>query len=192
MLVSRKINKHETKEYHKNALEKAKDFLELYEDPTKSVTHDENSDEKYERNIHIIKIIIQAVLLCVEQGIALRGHRELDSSNDAGKNSDTERKMQRGNFLANINAFATLDAVLMEHFEKGAKSVKMVSRQIQNDIVEYLSEFVRSKIKDEIPEYYAITADEVTDRFFNKEILLLCLRYVRFCTNEKPYICKTF
>ena len=76
MLVSRKINKHETKEYHKNALEKAKGFLELYEDPTKSVTHDENSDEKYERNIHIIKIIIQAVLLCVEQGIALRGHRE--------------------------------------------------------------------------------------------------------------------
>ena len=34
------------------------------------------TDKKYERNIHIIKIIIQAVLLCAEQGIALRGHRE--------------------------------------------------------------------------------------------------------------------
>ena len=37
---SEKITKHETKEYHKDALEKAKDFLESYEDPTKSVIHD--------------------------------------------------------------------------------------------------------------------------------------------------------
>ena len=88
-----KITKHETKEYHKDALEKAKDFLELYEDPTKSVTYDKNSDEKYERNIHIIKIIVRVVLLRAEQGLALRGHREHDSSNDARKNSDTERTM---------------------------------------------------------------------------------------------------
>ena len=90
---SGKITKHETKEYHKDALEKAKDFLESYEDPTKSVTYDKNSDEKYERNIHIIKIIIRVVLLCAEQWIALRGHREKDSSNDVGKNSDNERTM---------------------------------------------------------------------------------------------------
>ena len=87
---SEKITKHETKEYHKDALEKAKDFLELYEDPTKSVPHDKNSDEKYKLNIHIIKIIIGAILLCAEQGIVLRGHREQDSSNDTGKISDTE------------------------------------------------------------------------------------------------------
>ena len=68
----------------------------------------------------------------------------------------------------------------MEHLEKCAKNAKMVSWQIQNDIIECLSEFVQSKIKDEIPDYYAIIADEVTDRFSNKEILLLCLRYVRF------------
>ena len=30
--------------------------------------------------------------------------------------------MQRGNVLAIINYFATLDAVLMEHLEKGAKT----------------------------------------------------------------------
>ena len=67
-----KIAKCETKEYHKNALEKAKSFL----DPTKSVTHDKKSNEKDERNINIIKIIIERVLFCTEQGIALRGHIE--------------------------------------------------------------------------------------------------------------------
>ena len=74
----------------------------------------------------------------------------------------------------------------MEHLEKGAKNATMVSWQIQNDIIECLSEFVRSKIKDEIPEYYAIIADEGTDRFSNKDILLFCLRYIRFGVNEKP------
>ena len=51
----------------------------------------------------------------------------------------------------------------------------MVSWHIQNDILEFLSEFVRSKIKDAIPDYCAIIADEVIDRFSDKEILLLCL-----------------
>ena len=46
----------------------------------------------------------------------------------------------------------------------------MVSWQIQNDIIECLSELVWSKIKDEIPDYYAIIADEVTDRFSTKKI----------------------
>ena len=101
--------------------------------------------------------------------------------------------MQRGNFLAIVNAFVKLDDALMEHLKKGAKNAKMVSWQIQNDILECLSKFVRSKIKsDEIPDYYAIIADEITDRFSNKEILLLCLRYIRFCANEKPYMCETF
>ena len=58
--------------------------------------------------------------------------------------------------------------------------------------MECLTEFVRSTINDEIPDYYAIIPDEVTVRFSNKEILLLCLRYVRFCANEKACIFKTF
>ena len=53
--------------------------------------------------------------------IALRGYREQDSSNDAGKNSDTERAMQKSNFLAIINAFATVDDVLIEQLERDAK-----------------------------------------------------------------------
>ena len=59
---SEKIVKHENKEYHEDALERAKKFLESYED----------------------------------LGTALSAHREQDSSNKVGKNSDTERAMQRG------------------------------------------------------------------------------------------------
>ena len=83
----------------------------------------------------------------------------------------------------------------MKYLEKGAKNAKMVPGQIQNDIIECLSEFVRLKIKDGIPEYYTSIVDDVTDRFSIKEILLLyyftSLRYVKCCTNEKSYICET-
>ena len=51
--------------------------------------------------------------------------------------------MLRRNFLAIINAFRTLGAVLMEHLEKGAKNASMASWKIQNAIIECLSEFVR-------------------------------------------------
>ena len=105
----------------------------------------------------------------------MRGHREQDPSNDVGRNFDTERAMQRGNFLAIKNLFATLDDVLMGHLEKDTKNAKMWQIQndnlwqIQNDIIKCLSEFVWSKIKDEIPDYYAIITDKVTGRFSSKE-----------------------
>ena len=40
-------------------------------------------------------------------------------------------------------------------------------------------------------DYFAVIDDEVTDRFSNSEIILLCLRYVTF-HNKKPKICETF
>ena len=46
--------------------------------------------------------------------------------------------------------------------------------------------------QDEIPDYYTIIADEITDRFSNKEIVLLCSYYIRFGANENLCICETF
>ena len=76
--------------------------------------------------------------------------------------------MQRDNFLL-INAFATLNAVLIEQLKKCAKNAKMVSWQIRNDINESLSKFLRSKSKDGNPDYYTIISDVVTDRFSNEK-----------------------
>ena len=79
------------------------------------MTYGKISNENYDRNIHVIKIITGAVLLCAEQGIALGGLRKQDSSNDAGKISVPEKTMQRAKFLANINVFAASDTVLMKY-----------------------------------------------------------------------------
>ena len=72
-----------------------------------------------------------------------------------------------------------MDNTLKNHLENGPKNAKMSSAKIQNEIIACIAIFVRMKIKDivEKMKYFSIIADEVTDRYSNKEILLLCLRY---------------
>ena len=69
----------------------------------------------------------------------------------------------------------------------------MLSWNIQNDIISCLAEFVGDRVKEHISEspHYAIIADEVTERYSNKEVLLICLGYLRYI-NVEPRIYKTF
>ena len=57
--------------------------------------------------------------------------------------------------------------------------------------IECLATFVRSNIKAEMSDHFAVVAEKVTNRFSNSEVLLLCLRYATFHT-KKPKICGTF
>ena len=68
--------------------------------------------------------------MCAEQGITLRDLTKQHSSNDLGKTPDTEKAMQRGNFLTIINAFATWDAVLVEHLEKVKHFMKRFIKKV--------------------------------------------------------------
>ena len=72
-------------------------------------------------------------------------------------------------------------------FRKWSKKCK----NNNNDIIACLAEFIRKRIKVEMSEYHAIITDEVTDQFSNKEILLLCSRYLTF-QNGLPIIHETF
>ena len=94
--------------------------------------------------------------------------------------------MLRGNFPTIINVFATLDAALMEHLEKDAKTPRWYQGKFKITYLNVYLIFFRSIIKDKIPDYYAIISDEVTDRFYNKKTLTFCLGCVKFCANEKP------
>ena len=85
-------------------------ILRTFENPTEAVNHDKKRESNYERNVHILKMIIEAVILYVEQGLALRGHR------DHGKpvsddDDDNMKKVYQGNFLAIVNTFAKFDTI---------------------------------------------------------------------------------
>ena len=56
-----------------------------------------------------------------------------------------------------------------------------------------MADWVRREIIKQIQDFkhYIIIADEVTDMYSNKEILLLCIHYLN-CTKERPAIEEAF
>ena len=57
---------------------------------------------------------MQVVALCAQQGLALRGHREVES-----KNNEDSRD---GNFQAILKSFAEINPLLKDHLQHGAKT----------------------------------------------------------------------
>ena len=87
---------------HKRNTGKAKHFIAVFEDPTKRVIHDKNESKKYECNLYILKVDIQAVLLCSVQVLSLREHRGYGKF-DVTREKGTDEKARRGNFHAVLN-----------------------------------------------------------------------------------------
>ena len=63
---SEKIKEHQLTEYHKRNAGKTKHFIAVFEDRTEAVSYDKNENQMYVCNLYILKVVIQAVLLCLE------------------------------------------------------------------------------------------------------------------------------
>ena len=157
--------------------------MKTYEDPTIHVNHDVNKQKWFDGNVHILKFNIKAVNLCSKQGLPLCGHR--DNSRDLFSRD--------GNFFAVVKTLADMDLILKDHLETDFKDAEMTAWKIQNEIISCIAESVRTEIRSILKErkYYSIIADEVTDRFAGKEILLLCIRYSNNL-KEEPTIKEVF
>ena len=86
-------------------------------------------------------------------------------------------KTRRGNFYVVLHSFPMLDPKFRNHLKHGSKNSKMISWKIQNEAIqnECLATFLRSNIKAEMSDYFAVIADEVTDQLSDSVVLLLCL-----------------
>ena len=156
-----KIKEHQLSEYLKRNSEKAKHFITVFKDPTKAVSYDKNENEKYKCNFYILKVVIQAVLLCSEQGLPLRTHRdygEFDVTRDKG----TDEKTRRGNFYAVLNSFAMLNPTFTNHLKHGTKNSKMMLWKIKIEVIGCLATFRHSGIKSEMPDSFAVIAEKIT------------------------------
>ena len=69
----------------------------------------------------------------------------------------------------------------------------MVSFRIQNEVFACIAEVVRRLIRYVLDnsKFFSVIADEVTDHYTNKEILLLCFQYVNLL-QEKSTIQEIF
>ena len=133
-----------------------------FEDLGKNVAYDTKNQERYDKNVHALKCIMQAVALCAQQGLALRGNREVESED----NEDS----RDGNFQAILKSFADIYPLLKDHLRHGPKNSQMKSWKIQNEMINCMLDCVRKEIIKQIQDFkhYTIIADEVTDRYSNK------------------------
>ena len=127
-------------------------------------------------NCQKLSSIFKTILLCGQQNIALRGHR--DNATDIER--DWMGTENHGNFQA-LLAFrvGAGDVVLGEHLSSGARNATYTSSIIQNQVIDILADQVRQKIINKVHQarWYSVIADEVTDES-NKEQLSLAVRYV--------------
>ena len=62
------------KNYHQEGLEKATTFCHYFQDSSRKVKHNVSYRKKYDINLHVLQRMIEAVVLCYQQGLPLRRH----------------------------------------------------------------------------------------------------------------------
>ena len=111
--------------------------------------------------------IIEVLLLCSKQEIALRGHDECDTS------------LNKGNFREILNHVASHDFVVEERLSHGPRNAKYTSPTIQNNILSIMSTLVRRRICASVKKsgFYSIMVDETKD-LSKQEQLSISVRYI--------------
>ena len=127
--------------------------------------------ERVEKNRAVITSIVKCLELCGRQGIALRGHRDDNTSTD----------LSQGKFKAIVNfRVESGDEVLQEHLKSCSSRQTYISKTSQNELLDCMGDFIRHQITADVKKskFYAIIADEVTD-VSNWEQLGIVIRYVK-------------
>lgn len=163
--------------HHKQAVVAWKQFNKV---ETSIVDHmGGNRQEQLQKNRHYIKTLCEILLLCSNQGIAFRGHRE----DEASKN--------KGNFIEILQLVANHDEVVRNRLSILPKNAMYTSAQIQNELLDIMAEMVRDSITSEVQNagVFSILADESKD-ISKQEQLVLILRYVHkeTCTVHERFL----
>ena len=134
-------------------------------------------------NRHYLKTLIQVLLLCARQEIALRGHRE---SNDSAN---------RGNFLEILSVVACHDSIVQQKLTSGPRNALYTSADIQNTLLNIMGKMIRKEVCSKVRNsgVFSISADETKD-ISKTEQLALVVRYVDIkeaCIYERKicYVC---
>ena len=156
---------------HIDAVVKGDHFLHVVSGRNKDIYSQLSTqiNDTVERNRHILKSIIDVVVLCGQQNIALRGHTE-----------------QNSNFLALLNFHAKTDPVLATHLASAEKRAKYTSPTIQNELIELCANQIRSSLVNDCnaSPFYAFLPDEATDCATMEEISI-CVRFVHTREDNK-------
>ena len=149
---------------HHDAVIKGDNYLSIASGKQKDICSHLSSQgtATIERNRHILKAILDVIVLCGQQNIAIRGHVERTS-----------------NFHSLLQFRAKTDPVLALHLQNDDNRAKYTSPRIQNELIELCGDYIcKSLVKDwNRAQFYAFLADEATDASTMEQISI-CVRFV--------------
>ncbi|KAL4090644.1 hypothetical protein QTP88_025438 [Uroleucon formosanum] len=181
------FRKHSTCDYHVTSVVKSDQFLDIFTKKQPSIIEAICVDRnvQIQENRKKLVPIIECIILCGRQEIALRGH------NDSGKmcvNGNIFDLYNDGNFRAILRYRGKGDNFLKLHLENSQR-YKYIGAKIQNEIIAACGDIIQKKIVEKInaAECFSILADETTD-VSNKEQLTLCVRYI----DDQNNLCEDF
>lgn len=128
-------------------------------------------------NREVLVPIVDTILTCARQNMALRGHRGESGVVDS---SGSEPQENDGNFRALLRfRIRGGDAVLQKHAESANANATYMSSSIQNALIECAADIVRESVLRRIQKsaFWSIIADETMDRQ-KREQMALVIRYV--------------
>lgn len=179
-----KFNFHQKTNYHATATLKAHEFLSVFDNKQEciAVKLDSKLKLEIEENRTILRPIIETIILCGRQGIALRGHTDsspIDLSSLFLSNNE-------GNFRV-ILKYGLMNGNddFKKKFENLPKNAMYISPDIQNEIINIINSLVLKKLVTKINQAkcFTILADETTD-IAGIEQFSMCVRYFDKDTNR--------
>ncbi|CAF1397023.1 unnamed protein product [Rotaria magnacalcarata] len=133
---------------------------------------DKRAQNEIKENRARLRPIIETIIFCGKQNIALRGHRD-----------DGNKIEENGIFSANDGNFRALlqyriqssDEVLRQHLEKCNKNASYISKTIQNQIISIIGELILKQIIEEVKQahFYTVLLDE-TSKPNSKKSIFFC------------------
>ena len=161
--LGKMIKIHASSEIHLSSSDKAEHFIGVMKGEKKGIDRQMNSSygAVIEKNRQILLGIVDAIILCGKQNLALRGHEEKDS-----------------NFEALLEYQAKHNPILKEHLLKGDPRSKYTSLDIQNELIDICGGIIKDGIVEACNRsgFFGFIADEATDAA-TMEQMAMCLRY---------------
>ena len=162
------LEKHNACHTHKQAMISWSEYMKNTEKGT-TIADRLNSARnlQIQANRHYMRTLAEVILLCARQDLALRGHRESQSS------------LNRGNFLEILHLIAKHDKVVEERLQCGPRNAIYTSPEVQNTLLNILANMVRRTICSGVRDagVFSLLADETKD-CSKQEQLAIVLRYV--------------
>lgn len=151
------FNSHASLKYHTDCAADDERFKQTWARPGLSIENRINQGRQQQilKNRRRLVPIIEEVLLCGRQELALRGHCNISISEETQKNE--------GNFRAVLRYTAKVDVDLQDTLE--GPGYKYLSPKIQNSILEGCNDILLKNVVDNVnkAKCFAVLLDETSD-----------------------------